>query len=141
MFGKGVMGVCQERRSAAPTKFASLYWTYGMLILYKHGSINTLLSGWFSVGSLIRMPFLLIGNLITFASTIPMESTERPSISLHNADAAAILAPYKDEIIQRLAKGEHPIHISFQIAPRAGLTASEVKRYIQAERLQPAPQS
>ena len=142
---------CQSCGATAETRWATFYQNVGLLIMrfsttyegnfckscvhqtfWKTFFIN-LLFGWWGIISFIVNCFFMINNTVQYIGCLGMaarDPTPRP-VSLSEADADRI-APFFDEIFDRLQRGEQLDGISQDVAMRAGVQPGQVAMLVSA---------
>ena len=90
----------------------------------------TMLLGWWGIYSFFATPVILVFNVILYFSAfrMPAYPVDPPPALLH-FDVEARLNPYRDEIFERVFKGETMQQVAEDIAARTGTTASDVKTF------------
>jgi hypothetical protein len=93
-------------------------------------SLVTLLLGWWSIPSLILTPVVLVLNLVSYVVTfrLPPYPVDPPAVPLGVA-AVEKLRLCRDEIFQRLLKGEALAQVAEDIAGRVGVSPEQVKAF------------
>ncbi len=93
-------------------------------------TLTTLFLGWWSIPSFFFTPFILAMNILHYRAVFlsPSYPADEAPLVL---DPALVqkLEPYRDEIFQRLFKGESMNQVSEDIASRVGATAGEVRAF------------
>ncbi len=92
---------CQECQTDAPTTNVSLSWVYGMVFLYRHGSLSgrfckrcirkyfwkytlgSLVGGLLSIGSIARMPMVFMDNFAALVSSTQLKANLAISCDTH----------------------------------------------------------
>jgi len=145
---------CDSCGDTGATKHVAFYQNIGMLIMRQSKTVEgdlckpcidrvfwrftliTLVFGWRGMISIIVTPFFLINNVARFLGTRSMKSgaslaaaTPHPTLSLTPA-ARARLAPFREEIQERLAAGEPEVSVSESVARKAGVSAQQAELMI-----------
>jgi hypothetical protein len=117
-----VVRIYQTREGRmCPECISSTFWTC---------TLTTLVLGWWGIVSFFVTPFVLVMNVLSYRAVFlspPYPATEVPLV----LDPALVrkLEPYRDEMFQRLFKGESMAQVSEDIAKRVGATAEEVQAF------------
>jgi len=143
--------LCESCRRDAALRDAEFFMNIGAIIMRFHWSkkgrmcspcihstfwmytLGTMLLGWWGIISFLVTPFLLIMNIFTysivfFAKPYPVDPP-RPFLSKVNDEE---LERYRDEIFQRILKGESMQQVAEDIGARLGISPEEAKTFYNA---------
>src|SRR4051812_43960509 len=91
-------------------------------------TLTTLCLGWWGIISFFITPAVLIMNILSYRAVSLSPPYPAADIPPMLSDALRTqLEPYRDEIFQRLLKGEKMAQVSEDVGTRAGATAEEVR--------------
>jgi len=104
-----------------PHCISSTFWTY---------TLATLALGWWGIVSFFLTPFIVVMNVISYrCASLSPAYPEDPVPTVLSSAQVRNLEPYRDEIFQRLLKGELMEQVAADIGNRVGATPAEVRAF------------
>jgi hypothetical protein len=144
---------CQSCGRNAPLREAEFVLYIGALITHFHirkggrlctacihktfwaCTLTTLLLGWWSLPSLFFTPIMLVFNLVSYLGTFLMRPYPvEPFVLPPPWEVVQKLRPYRDEIFERLLKGEAMAQVAAEIAARVGASPEQVRAFYNSTR-------
>lgn len=141
--------ICQACGVEAATEHVSFHQNIGLLVVRLSKSVSgdlckscihknfwsltgaTALMGWWGVISFIVTPFILLSNVIQYATCLRMEPVPAGAEPVVlTAQVAARIEPHADVLVYRLQQGT-PLEDALQeAADRSGTSVADVKLYL-----------